>query len=174
MNQAFPNSQSMAPYAAPQPTNGLAVTLKAKAKAHSLKIDAKSILLMDKTGKVQEPTSETLSLLGSRTHASMRKIRPYTAQQEQDEEHLEPYKRARLIEYAQNEAQRAEQVFVCHYPGCKKEFRNQQFLKAHLAYHESRAKFVCPIQSCGKSFNYRHNLSIHMRVHNNFRPFECP
>ena len=66
------------------------------------------------------------------------------------------------------------EVFKCTYASCGKEFRSSQYLKTHLAYHQSRAKFVCTVPTCGKSFNYRHNLSIHMRVHNDNRPFECP
>ena len=37
------------------------------------KIDAKYILLMDLDGKVEEPTKQTISLLGTRSQASYRK-----------------------------------------------------------------------------------------------------
>lgn len=37
------------------------------------KIDAKYILLMDLDGKVEEPTKQTISLLGARSQASYRK-----------------------------------------------------------------------------------------------------
>ena len=68
----------------------------------------------------------------------------------------------------------APQVFRCTFGTCTKEFKSSQYLKTHLAYHQSRANFVCPVPQCLKSFNYRHNLSIHMRVHNDNRPFDCP
>lgn len=37
------------------------------------KIDAKYILLMDNDGKVEEPTKQTISLLGARSQAAYRK-----------------------------------------------------------------------------------------------------
>jgi hypothetical protein len=64
-----PNISQM-PSVAPQ----AAEALMTHAKSQSQKIDAKSILLMDRAGKVQEPTTETLSLLGTRTQAAFRKM----------------------------------------------------------------------------------------------------
>ena len=148
------------------------------AKAQSQKIDAKSILLMDRTGKVQEPTQETLSLLGSRTQAVFRKMHSKDSLCDSSNLSFDPQGQTNIRFKAENgtpvELQARTETLKCSYEFCKKEFRSFQFLKTHLAYHESRANFSCTVPSCKKSFNYRHNLSIHMRVHNDHRPFECP
>jgi len=153
-----------------------AEALMTHAKSQSQKIDAKSILLMDRAGKVQEPTTETLSLLGTRTQAAFRKMQQKDALSDSlsssDPQHAK--KRLRMENGDHMDLQVRTEVLRCSYESCKKEFRSLQFLKTHLAYHESRANFVCTVPSCKKSFNYRHNLSIHMRVHNDHRPFECP
>ena len=136
---------------------------------------------MDSEGKVQEPTKETVCLLGSRTSGAYRKLKrfkgvagdSFMGLQTSLTEFHDPTKRARLGEETDSLSAENE-IFQCTFPGCNKEFRQTQYLKAHMAYHQSRASFVCSVPSCGKSFNYRHNLSIHMRVHNDDRPFECP
>lgn len=50
--------------------------LKVHAKKHQgQRVDAKTILLVDTAGTVQEPTSQTLQLLGVRTSAKFRKAK---------------------------------------------------------------------------------------------------
>ena len=143
------------------------------------KIDAKSIILMDGAGNVQEPTTETVNLLGSRTSGAYRKLKRYQGASESVTgmalaDSSLTTKRPRRSDESDKSQAAENEVFQCNFPGCNKQFRQTQYLKAHMAYHQSRANFVCSVPSCGKSFNYRHNLSIHMRVHNDDRPFECP
>ena len=139
------------------------------------KIDAKSILLMDLEGKVQEPTQQTITLLGARSQASYRKTQKGGMASSMDALSVDiDVKGNKRFRGENGQVVEVPEVFKCTYGDCTKEFRSSQYLKTHLAYHQSRAIFVCPVAGCGKSFNYRHNLSIHIRVHNDHRPFNCP
>ena len=139
------------------------------------KIDAKSILLMDLEGKVQEPTQQTITLLGARSQASYRKTQKGGMASSMDALSVDiDAKGNKRFRGENGQVVEVPEVFKCTYGDCTKEFRSSQYLKTHLAYHQSRAIFVCPVAGCGKSFNYRHNLSIHIRVHNDHRPFNCP
>lgn len=145
--------------------------------------DAKSILLIDHGGKVEEPTNKTLNLLGVRPSASYRKQLAANksanagASDDLNQDILElqqPRKRFRGQDGGAVDPSGATAAYKCTFEGCLKLFTNQQQLKTHLAYHQSKTNFLCSVPSCRKPFNYRHNLQMHMRVHNDHRPFECP
>ncbi len=145
----------------------------------SQRTDSKSILLINYEGSVQQPTSQTLNLLGTRTSRvrRMQKAKQTEDKLEDDEVDLLGFIRPMKRFYADKMRLNIEpghQMIKCTHGECTKEFYSEQHLKTHMAYHMSRADYVCSVPECGKSFNYRHNLSMHMRVHNDHRPFECP
>lgn len=115
------------------------------------KIDAKSILLMDLEGQVQEPTKQTISLLGTRSSASYRKSQANKAPQDallSDKGLTAKQLAGKRFRGEHGLAVEVPEVFRCTFGTCTKEFRSSQYFKTHLAYHQSRANFVCTVPTC--------------------------
>ncbi len=117
----------------------------------SQRTDSKSILLLNYEGNVQQPTSQTLNLLGTRTSRvrRMQKAKqPEEDKLEDDEVDLLGFIRPMKRFYADKMRQNIEpghKMFKCTHGDCTKEFYSEQHLKTHMAYHMSRADYVCPV-----------------------------
>jgi len=120
-------SQKNIPLAAQRPTN-ISEALKCHAKnQQGQRADAKTILLVDEGGSVQEPTSQTLTLLGVRSSAKYQQSKNSQEGLEGDEAEAEiallgfsrPLKRFR-IDGASAGLESGQDVFTCPLETCQK------------------------------------------------------
>lgn len=105
---------------------------------------------MDLDGKVEEPTKQTISLLGTRSQASYRKSQStVVAAQDKDtltlgDNHETQGASAKRFRGENGQVSQTitlssglgqAEVFKCTFGNCTKEFKSSQYLKTHLAYH---------------------------------------
>ncbi|XP_064112718.1 transcription factor Sp6-like [Macrobrachium nipponense] len=67
-----------------------------------------------------------------------------------------------------------KKMYICHIPGCNKQYRRTSHLRAHLRWHSGDRSYVCSWLSCNKSFTRSDELSRHERTHSREKKFHCP